>query len=174
MRKLTNDELNRKSVTEFRASEKSPFIIVLDNVRSLNNVGSIFRTAECVKAARIFLCGITPTPDNLRVTKTAMGTTEYVQWQYFERTENAISLAKSEGFPILALETTTNAKALFAYQLTTPVALILGNEALGIEEKILSLADAVISIPVLGWKNSLNVSNAFTLAAYKLSGLIDK
>jgi 23S rRNA (guanosine2251-2'-O)-methyltransferase len=148
-----------------------PLTVVLDNLRSAYNVGSIFRTAECVGAKSILLCGITPAPPHPGLLKTAMGTEQRLSWQQFSSTEQAVDLLKKQGIPVIALETTTHAKPLFAYEVTRPVAMIMGNEALGIEEKILALADEVLYIPVCGWKNSLNVSNAFAVAAYRLSGL---
>jgi 23S rRNA (guanosine2251-2'-O)-methyltransferase len=152
---------------------KSPFplTVVLDNLRSAHNVGSIFRTAECVGANQLLLCGITPQPPHPKLIKTAMHTVERLNWQCLDQTEEAINRLKNMHIPVIALETTAHAAPLFDYQVTQPVGLILGNEALGIEEKILNQADIVLSIPVLGWKNSLNVSNAFAIAAYWLSGL---
>jgi tRNA G18 (ribose-2'-O)-methylase SpoU len=148
-----------------------PLTVVLDNLRSAYNVGSIFRTAECVGAKSILLCGITPAPPHPGLLKTAMGTEQRLSWQQYSSTEHAVDLLKKQGIPVIALETATHAKPLFDYEVTRPVAVIVGNEALGIEEKILALADEVLTIPVCGWKNSLNVSNAFAVAAYRLSGL---
>jgi tRNA G18 (ribose-2'-O)-methylase SpoU len=151
-----------------------PLTIVLDNLRSAYNVGSIFRTAECVQAKELLLCGITPFPPNPKLSKTAMQTIEHIKWQHLETTAAAIALLKSRNIPVIALETTSDAISLFDYKVTQPVGLILGNEALGIEEDIIKQADLVLSIPVLGWKNSLNVSNAFAIASYYLSGLSGK
>jgi 23S rRNA (guanosine2251-2'-O)-methyltransferase len=148
-----------------------PLTVIVDNLRSGYNLGSIFRTAECVQAAWIYLCGITPIPPFRQMLKSAMGTEERVKYT-LATTENAIAWCKEKGLPVVALETVANAKSLFDYQPTQPVAVIVGNEALGISEDILKLADEVLYIPVYGWKNSLNVSNAFTLAAYKLTGII--
>ncbi len=148
-----------------------PLTVILDNLRSAYNVGSIFRTAECVQAEKLILCGITPYPPNPKLSKTAMQTIDRLNWQYLHETEEAISLLKYNNIPVVALETTSDAISLFDYNVTQPVGLILGNEALGIEEKILKQADIVLSIPVLGWKNSLNVCNAFAVAAYWLSGI---
>jgi len=149
-----------------------PLTVILDNLRSAHNVGSIFRTAECVQAVQICLCGTTPAPPHPKISRTAMQTQERVNWKYYSDTKDAISELKSCGMPVIALETAPKAKSLFDYKPNCPVAVILGNEALGIEEAILKLADEVLYIPVYGWKNSLNVSNAFTLAAYHLSGIV--
>ena len=151
-----------------------PLTVILDNLRSAYNVGSIFRTAECVQSEKLILCGITPTPPHPRVVKTSMGTEDRIIWSYHTHTEEVIRQLKHYGMPVIALETASNAKSLFSYKPTKPVAVILGNEALGIEQDILKLADEVLSIPVCGWKNSLNVSNAFALAAYHLSGITTK
>jgi 23S rRNA (guanosine2251-2'-O)-methyltransferase len=148
-----------------------PVTVILDNLRSAYNVGSIFRTAECVGAKSIYLCGITPTPPHPKLSKTAMGTDTRLAWQHFSDTADAILTLKKQGIPVIALETTSDAKPLYEYQATQPVAMLMGNEALGIEEKILALADEILYIPMHGWKNSLNVCNAFSLAAYRLSGI---
>jgi tRNA G18 (ribose-2'-O)-methylase SpoU len=148
-----------------------PLTVVLDNLRSAYNVGSIFRTAECVQASKMCLCGITPAPNHPKLSKTAMGTESRLAWQHFAKTEDAIRELKQNGLPIIALETTSQARSIYDYVPLQPVAVIMGCEALGIEDKVLSLADEVLYIPVYGWKNSLNVSNAFALAAYTLSGV---
>lgn len=153
--------------------EKVPFplTVVLDNLRSAYNVGSIFRTAECLQIKQIILCGITPVPNHPKLLKTAMGTQERVSWQHYADTVEAVKQLKKDGIPIMALETTDKAISLYDYRPSGPVAMIMGNEALGIEEEVLAVADVVLSIPVYGWKNSLNVSNAFALAGYWLSGV---
>jgi 23S rRNA (guanosine2251-2'-O)-methyltransferase len=148
-----------------------PLTVVLDNLRSAYNVGSIFRTAECVQAAKLCLCGITPCPPHPKVVRTAMGTEERLLWSYYTHTSEAIRQLQKFGMPVLALETSVKARSLFDYSPVRPCALILGNEALGIEDEILNQADEILSIPTHGWKNSLNVSNAFALAAYHLSGI---
>ena len=148
-----------------------PLTVIADNLRSEYNLGAIYRTAECVQAAWIYFCGITPFPPLNAFKKSAMGTEERVQYTVAS-TEHAIAYCKEKGLPVIALETVINAKSLFDYKPVQPVAVIVGNEALGISEDILKLADEVLYIPVYGWKNSLNVSNAFTLAAYWLSGII--
>ncbi len=143
-------------------------VVVLDNLRSVFNVGSIFRTAECLGIKNILLCGITPTPLHPNLAKTAMGTTDHVPWKYYPHTSDAISELKQMGYNIYALETAETAESVFATAVSYPLALVLGNESLGIAASILELCDAVIDIPVMGWKNSLNVGVAFSVCAYQL------
>lgn len=147
---------------------KQPLYLILDNLRSSFNVGSIFRTAECFGVKEILLCGYTATPDNDKVQKTAMGTTEFVDWQHFGKTEESIGFLKSKGVTIFALETTSNAKNISEVTFTKPSALILGNEALGISKEILELVDEVVSIPLAGWKNSLNVGVTAAITCYEV------
>ncbi len=151
-----------------------PLTVIADNLRSRYNLGAIYRTAECVKARWMYLCGITAFPPLNACLKTAMGTQERVPYTLVSQTAEAIRYCRKDGLPVLALETASHAVNLFEYKPEKPVALILGNEALGIEEEILQQADGVLYIPTYGWKNSLNVSNAFALAAYHLSGITVK
>jgi len=159
---------------KLKAGAKVPFplTVIADDLRSEYNLGSIFRTAECVQAKQIYLCGITPKPPFKNLAKSALGTEERVPYKTVANALEAIKEVKDKGFPVLALETVSGARSIFDYQPKQSVAVIVGNEALGIEESVLRLADEVLAIPVYGWKNSLNVSNAFTLAAYWLSGII--
>ena len=149
--------------------KKQPLYLVLDNLRSSFNVGSIFRTAECFGVSKIMVCGYTATPENPKVIKTAMGTTEFLEWQHFSTTEEAIDFLKGKGAAIFALETTSNARNISEVIFTKPAALLLGNEALGISKEILDLADVVVSIPLGGWKNSLNVGVTAAIACYEVS-----
>lgn len=151
-----------------------PIRIIADNIRSRYNLGAIYRTAECVKAEWMYLCGISNFPPLNAFLKSSMGTEERVPYTLMHKTESALDDCRKHGCKIIALETTANAKSLFEYKPVQPVAVILGNEALGIEEDILKLADEILYIPVYGWKNSLNVSNAFAIAAYHLSGVTIK
>ncbi|RLC52756.1 MAG: TrmH family RNA methyltransferase [Candidatus Cloacimonadota bacterium] len=148
---------------------KQPLYLILDNLRSSFNVGSIFRTAECFGVKEILLCGYTATPENPKVIKTAMGTTEFVSWQHFPSTEKAIIFLKEKGVTVFALETTTKAKNIAKIIFPKSSALLLGNEALGISKEILDLADDVVSIPLNGWKNSLNVGVTAAIACYEVS-----
>lgn len=159
---------------KLKAGAKVPFplTVIADDLRSEYNLGSIFRTAECVQAKQIYLCGITPKPPFKNLAKSALGTEERVSYKTAASVFEAIKEVRVKGLPVLALETASGARSIFDYQPKQSVAVIVGNEALGIEENVLRLADEVLAIPVYGWKNSLNVSNAFTLAAYWLSGII--
>jgi 23S rRNA (guanosine2251-2'-O)-methyltransferase len=153
---------------ERHISPTQPLYLILDNLRSSFNVGSIFRTAECFGIQKILTCGYTANPENEKVRKTAMGTTEFVDWQHFDKTEDAINFMRNENITIFALETTSNAIDITDAVFTKPAVLILGNEALGISKEILELADEVLSIPLSGWKNSLNVGVTAAIACYEV------
>lgn len=143
-------------------------VVILDNLRSVFNVGSIFRSSECLALGGLALCGITPSPNQTHMVKTAMGTTERVTWTCFPETKDAISHYRKEGYRIIALETAQDAESVFSYRPQLPLALVLGNESLGISQEILTQCDGCIALPVLGWKNSLNVGVAFAVTAYQL------
>lgn len=146
-----------------------PLYLILDDLRSAFNVGSIFRSAECFGVSQIFLCGYTPTPENKKVQKTAMGTDKFVKWSTCSSVEHVISKLKKDGFTIYALETTSKAKDISKTKFKKKCALILGNEALGISKDTLKLADEIIQIPLLGWKNSLNVGVCSAICCYEIS-----
>lgn len=152
-----------------KASETIPGYLILDNLRSAFNVGSIFRIAECFGLKQILLCGYTATPDNAKVKKTAMGTEKMVKWRYFEQTSAAIAFLKKQEIPIYALETVEGATAIDKFSPAESFALILGNEALGIPPHHLKMADKILSIPLRGWKNSLNVAVSCAIALYELT-----
>lgn len=143
-------------------------IVILDNLRSVFNVGSIFRTAECLSLNSLILCGTTPTPEHPNMNKTAMGTCDLVRWSYMEDTIEAISQCRRSGYHVLALETAEHARSIFAGGFTLPIALVIGNESLGISPEVIELCDTCANIPVLGWKNSLNVGVAFAITAYQM------
>jgi len=160
MRKLKMSELNRKSVEEFRKSDKSPFIIVLDNIRSLNNIGSVFRTADCLKAQAVYLCGITATPPHRDIHKTALGATESVKWSYFENTIDAVKELHQAGYKIISLEQAEGSTSLqnFLPEKGNNYALIFGHEVKGVQQHIVDMSDFCIEIPQFGTKHSFNVS----------------
>lgn len=160
MKKLALEELGRISVDEFKEVEKLPVCIVLDNVRSLHNVGSAFRTADAFRIEKIFLTGITGTPPHREIQKSALGATESVAWEYAEHTIDAIKSLKAAGYDIVIIEQTTSSKSLQDFQpiADKKYALVFGNEVEGVSEEILSLADVAIEIPQSGTKHSLNVS----------------
>ncbi len=160
MRKLANEELNRLNVEEFKKSDKIPLVIVLENVRSALNVGSVFRTADSFLLEEVILIGYTATPPNKEIHKTALGATETVTWQKFETTAEAILDLKNRGFKIYAAEQAEQAIMLneFAYLENDKVAVIFGNEVYGVEQETINSCDGVIEIPQFGAKHSLNVS----------------
>ena len=160
MKKLKNSELNRISVSEFKNASKSPIIIILDNIRSAHNVGSIFRTCDAFLINEIILCGITATPPNNEIRKTALGSTESVDWRYFDNIEEVILNLKKEGFQIISIEQADKSLKLekFRPKKNEKYAFIFGNEIKGIDQKIIDISDNIIEIPQFGTKHSLNVS----------------
>ncbi len=160
MRKLENSELGRLSAEEFKGVEKIPCIVVLDNLRSHNNVGSIFRTSDAFRIRALYICGITACPPHRDIRKTALGATETVSWQYFPNTETAIKELKSGGYRVLAIEQTEGATSLEKLNIRQDekIALIFGHEVKGVDQKIVDAADDCIEIPQYGTKHSLNVA----------------
>jgi tRNA G18 (ribose-2'-O)-methylase SpoU len=159
MRKLSITELNRLSPEDFKKAEKIPLIVVLDNVRSLHNVGSVFRTADAFLIEAVYLCGITAVPPHAEIHKTALGAENTVDWKYFEKTSDAINELKQKGYHIAAIEQAENSIMLHELQIENKKqAVILGNEVKGVDQKVMNLCDSCIEIPQLGTKHSLNVS----------------
>ncbi len=159
-RKLKNSELDRKTVAEFKAAKKTPLIIILDNIRSLNNIGSVFRTADAFLIKKIFLCGITATPPHKDIQKTALGATDTVDWEYKEDTLGLIKSLKEQNIKIVSIEQAENAVMLnqFSIESDTEYAVIFGNEVKGVQQEVVSESDIVIEIPQYGSKHSLNIS----------------
>jgi 23S rRNA (guanosine2251-2'-O)-methyltransferase len=169
MRKLQNEELNRISVDEFKGSDKTPIIIVLDNVRSLNNVGSVFRTADAFLIEAIYLCGITGQPPNKEIQKTALGATESVTWKHFENTIDAVNDLKEKNYMVCSIEQTESATMLDKFKpLEKKIAVIFGNEVKGVQQKIIDSSDAVIEIPQVGTKHSLNIAVSVGIVIWDL------
>lgn len=160
MRKLTVEELNRMDIEEFHQSEKLPLIIVLDNIRSLHNVGSVFRTADAFRLQGVWLCGITACPPAAEIHKTALGAEDSVSWEYFEDTLDAVERLQREGYEVLAVEQVEGSLKLdtFCIDPTKRYALILGNEVKGVRQDVVDAADAALEIPQYGTKHSMNVS----------------
>ena len=160
MRKITNEELMRPSVEEFVEMEKMPVVVVLDNVRSMQNVGSFFRTGDAFAVEKIILCGITATPPARDIHKTALGAEMTVRWEYAEKTTEAVMRLKEEGYRVLAVEQVEGAVMLndFRPDEGAKYALVFGNEVAGVEQQVVDLADGAIEIPQVGTKHSLNVS----------------
>lgn len=159
-RKLKNRELDRKTTEEFKAAKKTPIIVVLDNVRSLNNIGSVFRTADAFLIEKIWLCGITATPPHKDIHKTALGATETVEWEYTEDALALVKLLQSRGIKVLSVEQAENAVFLndFIPEKDQKYALVFGNEVKGVQQKIVTTGDGVLEIPQLGSKHSLNIA----------------
>ena len=159
-RKLKNSELDRKSISEYKASEKTPLIVIMDNVRSLNNIGSIFRTADAFLIEKIYLCGITATPPHKDIQKTALGATEAVDWEYSESALELVQKLQKEQIQILSVEQAENSLSLadFLPQKGKKYALVFGNEVKGVQQKVVSAGDDVLEIPQLGSKHSLNIA----------------
>jgi len=160
MRKLKNSELDRLNVDEFKSAEKTPLIIILDNIRSLNNIGSVFRTSDAFLVEKIYLCGITATPPHNDIRKTALGSTETVDWDYVEHTFELVEKLKAEGVKVISIEQTERATMLNDFQPETnqKYALVFGNEVKGVAQNVVDVSDAVIEIPQFGTKHSLNIS----------------
>ncbi|WP_339611729.1 RNA methyltransferase [uncultured Planktosalinus sp.] len=159
-RKLKNSELPRLSEEEFKAAQKTPLLIVLDNIRSLNNIGSVFRTADAFLVEKIYLCGITAKPPHKDIHKTALGATETVAWEYAENTLDVVQRLKSENIQVLAIEQAEKAVMLdeFSPLPSQKYAVIFGNEVKGVSQPVVDASDEVLEIPQLGTKHSLNIS----------------
>jgi len=162
MKKLKLDELERPGIEEFKAQEKLPVVVVLDNVRSMHNIGSIFRTADGFALEKIVLCGITAQPPHREIEKTALGATQSVDWAYYTETVNAIDELSASGYEILAVEQAKNSTMLntFTPDKTKKYALIFGNEVEGVSEEVMSKIDGCIEIPQFGTKHSFNITVA--------------
>lgn len=160
MRKLANAELERKNIDEFKEATKTPIIVVLDDIRSLHNIGSVFRSSDAFLIEKIYLCGITAVPPNKEIHKTALGATETVTWEYVENVLDVITRLKEDNVSVYAIEQTENSIMLndFQPEATKKYALILGNEVKGVHQKAINASDGVIEIPQLGSKHSLNIS----------------
>ena len=160
MRKLQNSELNRLSIDEFKEAKKTPIIVILDNIRSLNNIGSVFRTADCFLIEKIYLCGITAKPPHKDIHKTALGSTETVLWEYFESTTELIQQLKKEKIKIISIEQAEKAIMLNQFEPLNKerYALVFGNEVKGVSQDVVNQSDVVIEIPQFGSKHSFNIS----------------
>ena len=171
MRKLKVTEMGRMSVAEFKDSEKQPLVVVLDHVRSLYNVGSVFRSSDAFRIEGVLLCGITAQPPHSEIHKTALGAEESVNWKYFERTEDAVSWLKQQGYEVLAIEQCEGSTMLqdFTRQPDRKYAIVLGNEVKGVQQQVVDMCDGCLEIPQFGTKHSLNVSVAAGIVLWHLS-----
>lgn len=160
MRKLLNEELNRPSVAEVKKIPKNPFVIVLDNVRSMNNVGSAFRTADAFLCEKIVLCGITAKPPHREIHRAALGATESVDWEYEENTLSVINRLKTEGYKVVSIEQADESISLEKFSLNpgVKIAFVFGNEIYGVADEVVQQSDGVVEIPQFGTKHSLNIS----------------
>ena len=162
--------MGRMSVEEFRASEKLPLTVVLDNVRSLNNIGSVFRTSDAFRVEHIALCGITATPPHREIHKTALGAEESVEWSYHEDTVECVRGLKERGYRVYAVELAHDSVKLGTDEIATdkPVAVVFGNEIEGVREEVMELCDGYLEIPQGGTKHSLNVSCAAAIVIWEM------
>lgn len=160
MRKLKNSELNRLSVEEFKQSNKTPLIIILDNIRSLNNIGSVFRTSDAFLIEKIYLCGITAKPPHKDIHKTALGSTDTIDWEYVGDTLTLVKKLQVEGVKVLSVEQAEHSTMLnnFLPKTNTKYAVVFGNEVKGVSQDVVNASDTVIEIPQFGTKHSLNIS----------------
>ena len=160
MRKLRNSELNRISVDVFKKTEKTPLVVVLDNIRSCNNIGSVFRTSDALLIEKIYLCGITATPPNKDIHKTALDAEKSVDWEYLENTEDAVEKLKNAGYKVYAIEQVENSISLpdFKPSNSEKTAIVFGNEVKGVKQSVVNICDGSIEIPQFGTKHSFNIS----------------
>lgn len=174
-RKLANEELGRLDIESFRKEDKNQLIAILDNVRSLNNIGSVFRTADAFAIKAVYLCGITAKPPHREINKTALGATESVNWTYFEDTQTAVKKLKEDGWRVYAIEQTENSIMLNEFKPLSDekIALIFGHEVKGVEQKVINQCDGVIEIPQKGTKHSLNISVSAGVVIWDLVNKLD-
>ena len=160
MRKLKNEELDRLDVDAFKTADKTPLTLILDNIRSLNNIGSVFRTADAFLIEKIYLCGITATPPHKDIRKTALGATESVSWEYCKDTLELVGELRAQGYQMVSVEQAEGSKLLHQFPVEKGVkyALVFGNEVKGVSQEVVSASDHVLEIPQYGTKHSLNIS----------------
>lgn len=170
MRKLSMAELGRKSVEEFKASEKTPIILILENIRSAYNVGSVFRTSDAFLVQAIYIIGYSAKPPHKEIKKTALGAEETVSWKYFKTSEEAIADARLEGFNVYAAEQAEGSFKLNAigFEAEEKIAVVFGNEVTGVEQSTIALCDGCLEIPQLGMKHSLNIATAAGVVLWEL------
>lgn len=171
MRKLKVTEMGRLSLAEYKASDKQPIVVVLDHVRSLYNVGSVFRSSDAFRIEGVCLCGITAQPPHPEIHKTALGAEDSVSWKYFEHTEDAVSWLKQQGYKVLAVEQCEGSTMLqdFVRQPKEKYAVVLGNEVKGVQQQVVDMCDGCLEIPQYGTKHSLNVSVTAGIVLWHLS-----
>ena len=170
MRKLKNHELGRKNIAEYKAAKKTPLIVILDNIRSLNNVGSVFRTSDAFLIEKIYLCGITATPPNKDIQKTALGATDSVDWEHTENTLDLVKKLQKENIKIVSIEQAENSTMLsdFKQEKNQKYAVIFGNEVKGVQQEVVSASDYCVEIPQLGTKHSFNIAVSVGIVLWEL------
>jgi 23S rRNA (guanosine2251-2'-O)-methyltransferase len=176
MRKLKNEELGRKTVGEFKNSLKAPVVVVLDNVRSMNNIGSIFRTCDAFLVESVFLCGFTATPPNKEIHKTALGAEDSLDWKYFAETSEAIQLLKEKAYRIVSIEQAEGSVMLdeFSFEFDKKYAFVFGNEINGVSQEVIDSGDACIEIPQFGTKHSFNIVVSAGIVLWEISRQLSK
>ena len=168
------EELGRKSVEDFKLADKKPLVVVMDNIRSMHNVGSVFRTADAFLISGICLCGFTPQPPHRDIHKTALGATDSVDWLYYENTVDAVLALKARGYKVLAIEQTEGSMMLDEYEyVNNPTAFVFGNEVDGVSDEVIQVCDGVIEIPQWGMKHSLNISVAAAVVLWEFVRKVD-
>ena len=168
------EELGRKSVEDFKLADKKPLVVVMDNIRSMHNVGSVFRTADAFLISGICLCGFTPQPPHRDIHKTALGATDSVDWLYYENTVDAVLALKARGYKVLAIEQTEGSIMLDQYvDKQMPTAFVFGNEVDGVSDEVIQVCDGVIEIPQWGMKHSLNISVAAAVVLWEFVRKVD-
>ena len=175
MKKIENRDLGRPSLEEYKTIKKNSIVIILDSIRSLNNVGAMFRTSDAFGVEKVFLCGITATPPNKEIHKTALGAELSVEWQYFEKCSDVVDLLRNDGYEILAVEQVEGSVMLndFKVDSSKKYAIILGNEVNGVQQEIVDMCDGYLEIPQVGTKHSLNVSVAGGVVLWHLFRSLD-
>jgi 23S rRNA (guanosine2251-2'-O)-methyltransferase len=170
MRKLSMDELNRKSIDEFKRSEKAPVVVIMDNIRSMHNVGSVFRTADAFLLEAIYLCGYTALPPHRDINKTALGATETVNWKHYATTVEAVKELQENGYKVYAIEQVESSISLEKFNIGSneKIAVVFGNEVDGVDQEVIALCDGCIEIPQLGMKHSLNISVAAGIVLWEI------
>ena len=168
-RKLRIEELDRADISTYQSQKKSPITIVLDNIRSLNNIGSVFRTSDAFAIERVILCGITAQPPHKDINRTALGATESVEWMYFEHTIDAIKELRSTGHTLMAVEQTEKSTRLdeWTYNFSSPLAIVMGNEVFGVDQEVIDACDGSLEVPMVGTKHSLNISVCAGIVLWK-------
>ena len=175
-KKLKNPELNRISIEEYKEKEKTPLLVILDNIRSLNNIGSVFRTSDAFRIEKIYLCGYTAQPPHREIQKTALGATKSVDWEHSENIIEVIKDLQNQNIKVVAIEQTENAIMLDDFTVTKSekIAIVMGNEVQGVQQDVIDVCDSVIEIPQIGTKHSLNISVSCGVVLWDLFSKINK